>query len=57
MYAELYRIRRYRTVGIKSLQVNIQLMTGVGKSTLLENMLVNDIESGNGVVVSKIAVQ
>lgn len=26
-------------------------MTGVGKSTLLENMLVNDIESGNGVVV------
>ncbi|MEJ1517060.1 hypothetical protein R3O67_27990 [Bacillus cereus] len=57
MYAELYRIRRYRTVGIKSLQVNIQLMTGVGKSTLLENMLVNDIESGNGVVVSKIAVR
>lgn len=31
-------------------------MTGVGKSTILENMIVKDIEAGNGVVVKLIAV-
>ena len=31
-------------------------MTGVGKSTLLENMIAKDIETGKGVVVNKIAV-
>lgn len=31
--------------------VYVSGMTGVGKSTLLENMIVSDIENGNGVVV------
>lgn len=31
-------------------------MTGVGKSVLLENMIINDIETGQGAVVSNIAV-